>query len=1655
LLLGIFCGMSTWGDLVIPHGGGGGEAAGESAQPAGIVATAAGSMETESPNIGGASTPVATSLLQTEAPVVSILPDVFEQRALAESRRLRRGRPSALAREILSEHRATSTTAQPVARKPRAEVLALAREAKAAKRQKIDASAAVAAPCLDIVPAPAGNPAEFPSTSLDRSTLEQIGQGPLTVFGSSPLVSLVPRFSATESPDAEIAAMVDEFCRRETHSVLSGVARCSNIGVHRSRIAAIVDQLGSAVVLADHAAFRSFEEVAAKSSLKCLLYLEAAAYDETPLEVRTGEAVYNIIEQRCLAGGPDETRAKDKIVVRVRESRGVSDTAPTKLFQTRMTTTILLKATPSSTAAAAAADQYFLFSGNPVSWIQTLESTSAECLKAALQAVSPVSRASQAFCLRVRAATSDRLAANLKAERALAAERGPEWTSLQSACDVHSVAGAQTKALAFLSEFISLMVNLSLSLRLHGNTRRFRACLKRLVAAKLVIKQGESSMEARDYREFCLKLFLARGSFAARRRMMLWLWCNGEWRNPDAIEHHIDPRSAPEHREPAYICKMIVEAVVGSMATRAPKLFPRHRWTGSDIATDEIGLMLCVHNILHDAYAAFLISFGHQGARALAPSLAANPGSWQARQLFAIEDTVGDPQDDAFLEEHEADRVDEGEPDVEQLPSVEVGAGDVGAADWQQMNAKFRKQGFLFIKQQPLATVMLLRLCIEPIRRLMAAHFLVAGKDWETAQRAKDAAFLEGRTGAQPREYRAVIAAEGKLEVEFFNAIQDLGSNHHPWRHIPSFRLTVAFRALAFKILSRMGCAVEENLREPHSRFPVKLFLLLSDDSFAEEFVGAKACELDPFSQHFIRVFAGEGLSSPDALAVLRATALVWKLDISGVEARHAAIRRLLDASGQQTHKMASRTVSAMWACAQLAARQSGSHGLGIKKVQLKSRARLGMPKKARRGGRSAWQAFVSETSKGQHADFRSLHAAFRALPPEQVQRLRLKAQLASKAAAGSRVRRVWPFRNRVANAIAAARQLQRRRQWSRRQAMLDDGQRLDQIISDTLATKASPEEAVAAAERAARFDATMLRAAGQQAQTAIAAFRENEGRHAQRLFMDAAPGSAANHEGAFVPYPCNHLHAFDFAPDSAALAEHTLSVAKATSRTGNLGEALKVDWSRRVATIKHDGLPQLPALSKEERLASQCLHAGVCFCGAEGKALKRFGNNFLTRVLKAECHSLTPNRALLMDGKVVVALQSPAFEFAPLYVMKDAQPPDFITPAPGHSWFHVGLHYLKPYRPTFHELRRSSARPLVQGSVSLTASWGFSTFFKALAPLDRERPWWAQLFELWESEEPVAEFVPGEFCARPLAQPILFWLPKRRAQAFARPQRDQEDRAGDGADAGTQGGEEEGSEPDDDDDAADGADGLDASGGLQGGDGFDENLLALLSDMLDDVVEGHHNPARQAQAPSRETAPANSDPLPAELAEAPEIAPATQQPEVADGPQEVVAPLPSPEQLPELQPLQQEVPMPPPPPAQAARQRVGYTAGRHPTKFMGGSITFYDQKDGPNKGRFQAVCGNTAMHGKLCRLTRTSAESARHDGAEAQGRPLGLLAAWLAAADFTETMEDHKSAVAFLSKQERSDARQQLMELPSGQRLAELERPRKPGEGPEPDGMP
>ena len=49
-------------------------------------------------------------------------------------------------------------------------------------------------------------------------------------------------------------------------------------------------------------------------------------------------------------------------------------------------------------------------------------------------------------------------------------------------------------------------------------------------------------------------------------------------------------------------------------------MFPRHRWTGCDLACDKVGLLLSVHNVLHDSYLAFLVSCVVKRARPFVPA---------------------------------------------------------------------------------------------------------------------------------------------------------------------------------------------------------------------------------------------------------------------------------------------------------------------------------------------------------------------------------------------------------------------------------------------------------------------------------------------------------------------------------------------------------------------------------------------------------------------------------------------------------------------------------------------------------------------------------------------------------------------------------------------------------------------------------------------------------------------------------------------------------------------------------------------------------------------------------------------------------------------------------------------------------------------------
>lgn len=155
--------------------------------------------------------------------------------------------------------------------------------------------------------------------------------------------------------------------------------------------------------------------------------------------------------------------------------------------------------------------------------------------------------------------------------------------------------------------------------------------------------------------------------------------------------------------------------------------------------------------------------------------------------------------------------------------------------------------------------------------------------------------------------------------------------------------------------------------------------------------------------------------------------------------------------------------------------------------------------------------------------------------------------------------------------------------------------------------------------------------------------------------------------------------------------------------------------------------------------------------------------------------------------------------------------------------------------------------------------------------------------------------------------------------------------------------------------------------------------------------------------------------------------------------------------------------PMPPPPaPPAPASRAPSARAASHADSVRGsaevvvhfpscGKISFY-----AGDNRFEAVCScHTPTGSSRCILTRTSAGSNRK---KSQGRPLGLLAAWLLNAEVMGTKDDHCNRLwllSSLSKEDRLAARRYLASLPAGPNLLACERAKAQNEDSEPDGVP
>lgn len=148
----------------------------------------------------------------------------------------------------------------------------------------------------------------------------------------------------------------------------------------------------------------------------------------------------------------------------------------------------------------------------------------------------------------------------------------------------------------------------------------------------------------------------------------------------------------------------------------------------------------------------------------------------------------------------------------------------------------------------------------------------------------------------------------------------------------------------------------------------------------------------------------------------------------------------------------------------------------------------------------------------------------------------------------------------------------------------------------------------------------------------------------------------------------------------------------------------------------------------------------------------------------------------------------------------------------------------------------------------------------------------------------------------------------------------------------------------------------------------------------------------------------------------------------------------------PENAPAPEEPAPPPAPKAEAGRQRRGVRGSATLTFHVaGGSISYY-----PSKTAFEAVC-NHPEHGR-CVVTRTSRAMAGSRRGPESGRPVGFLAAWLAAGQSRASKQEHWATECFdRPHAERAAFRVAIGGSAAGRTLLECERPAGPDEDLEP----
>jgi hypothetical protein len=241
------------------------------------------------------------------------------------------------------------------------------------------------------------------------------------------------------------------------------------------------------------------------------------------------------------------------------------------------------------------------------------------------------------------------------------------------------------------------------------------------------------------------------------------------------VVHYPDPDMDDETIKHQFKTK-----VVWALLSRLLRLFPRHRWTGSDECIKDCGLWFAVHNLAQRAVPLWVRATGGASKVVVAPD-----------HGYASDDDKGR---------------------VAAAPVQAAAAQDGGAdvPDFAAQNKKARGDAQTWTATDPAHILTIMGYICMPICHYMSHYLKLAGPEWDF-QNDRDV------VNGHPRKFRIVEVARCTGETTLAWASLDLmmGGNDQ-WVALGAEKHSLSTRGLAFRMLSRQVCGTHMMLRVHH-----------------------------------------------------------------------------------------------------------------------------------------------------------------------------------------------------------------------------------------------------------------------------------------------------------------------------------------------------------------------------------------------------------------------------------------------------------------------------------------------------------------------------------------------------------------------------------------------------------------------------------------------------------------------------------------------------------------------------------------------------------------------------------------------------------------------------------------------------------------------